>query len=237
MVVVNEEEFHSETQRAFDDYRLHGVTTTSPNRYIFGANRRLLNYLTAMRFFLDFSNSRVTRRFGSKIQERLQFQEACANAFDEVFAYRFTYKLRNFSQHCGLPIGVLSLDADLDEATNTTNHNFSIHFDPKSLLEEYDSWGKVKVDLEKLDQHLLVNPLLSEMTNELQKLSVLTIQFDYNEAKLAGEKIVRVLQGALELGGVPALGDFTPGDSDQHKFELEWPPLRMLEHLKLLSLK
>ena len=109
MVDRNEEEFFRHIGNSLTEYTRDGLEARSLNRYAFRANWQLANYLASIRFFLDFTETRVKRRFGKTSQQAQSFKRACSSAFDNTFAYRFLYKLRNYAQHCGLPVGPLDI--------------------------------------------------------------------------------------------------------------------------------
>src|SRR6476646_1442100 len=64
-----------------------------------------VNWLSAMRMFLDHQETDLTRRFGKLSPEFVAFKTATSAAYDSEVGYRFAYQLRNYVQHCGLPLG------------------------------------------------------------------------------------------------------------------------------------
>jgi len=60
-------------------------------------NRHFLNFLAAVRQFLDHTETRLKREYAKTPEVFGAFRKHIEAAFDGVFAYRFIYKLRNFS--------------------------------------------------------------------------------------------------------------------------------------------
>ncbi|MDO6600253.1 hypothetical protein [Tenacibaculum sp. 1_MG-2023] len=103
-------------------------------------NRVLQNYLSSVRMFVDHCDANLNRRFGKESAEYLNFKQTLSKFYDNNFEYRFIYKLRNFCQHCGLPVSDFSIDNYQDFIT------LELNFNSEYLLSEYDSW---KADLKK----------------------------------------------------------------------------------------
>lgn len=127
------------------------------------ADRRVLNVLTAMRTFLDHWETNLKRRHGKASPEVARFLTCCSQQFDTRFGYRFAYKLRNFAQHCGLPVGKIALTSRsrvylLDPQGGPTRRmtapsrerdEAELLLKRKELLERFDAWGPVAVDLKR----------------------------------------------------------------------------------------
>ena len=131
------------------------------NKHFLNLNRIFLNYLTSFRTLLDHIETTVKRKYVKSTKETTFFKEATAYLFDNFFAYRFIYKLRNYAQHCGLPIDEFSISA-----TKVTDDKFKteykIDFDCVTLLKKFNEWGPVRDDLKKYSK-ISVFPILDEM--------------------------------------------------------------------------
>jgi hypothetical protein len=106
--------------------------------------RLLVNFLTSMRLFVDHTQTRLTRRYGTDSEQMLVFKGATGRAFDTFPEYRLCYKLRNYVQHCRMPVWV-GQHSRL-EGTESV-HEVTIRCSPEQLLATYGEWGKVKADL------------------------------------------------------------------------------------------
>lgn len=119
-------------------------------------NRFVNNYLSSFRMFIDHVDIKIGRRFDKKSKEYSSFITMTNKAFDNNFSYRFLYKLRNFCQHCGLPITSFQVEG-LDNGSS-----FTFSFERDYLLNEYDGWSqKVKIDLKNGPKQIPINPILS----------------------------------------------------------------------------
>lgn len=133
------------------------------------ANRLFLNYLSSVRTFQDHAETFFHRKFGKDSNEFQEFKETTAFHFDNIFAYRFFVKLRNFSQHVGLPIHDISFKTE--RKGDRELHGFlAVEFNREKLLNEYSGWGKVKEDLQSQKAHFDVGPLIFDMTESLRSL-------------------------------------------------------------------
>jgi hypothetical protein len=72
-------------------------------------NRRLRSFFSEFRVFLDYTETKLKRRYGADSEQVNVFKTACSRQFDNSFAYRFVYKLRNYALHVNLPLNALSL--------------------------------------------------------------------------------------------------------------------------------
>jgi len=130
-------------------------------------NRLFLNYLSSIRTFIDHSETFIKRKFGANSDEAIEFIKITSYYFANFFSYRFFYKLRNYAQHCGLPLRNFNLST---QRTNDGGYLASseITFDPHELLKTYNEWGAVvKADLAIKEKPFPLAPLLEEMTKVL----------------------------------------------------------------------
>ena len=131
------------------------------NKHFLNLNRIFLNYLTSFKTLLDHIETTIKRKYGKSTKEVEIFKDATAYLFDNFFAYRFIYKLRNYAQHCGLPIDEFSISAKM-VSENKFTPEYLIDFNCINLLKKFTEWGKVKHDLEKYDK-ISIFPILDEM--------------------------------------------------------------------------
>lgn len=137
------------------------------------SNRLLLNYLTSIRTYIDHSSTFLTSNYGKKSKQLEKFQNLLSFNYDNNFCYRFFYKLRNYSQHCGVPIDNLTFKTEFDRATNQIHGQLNALFNPAKLLVNYDSWGTlVKADLHKMTGPFELSELRESMTSIMYNLNV-----------------------------------------------------------------
>ncbi len=134
-------------------------------------NRHFLNFLTAVRQFLDHTETRLKREYAENSEVLTVFRTSTATSFDGVFAYRFMYKLRNFSQHCGTPVGIVDFESKAIGNSGMTMHSLHLLFNAEQLLHDGgDLWGPVRADLRKLGSQFPVDPLPRGAMTELEAI-------------------------------------------------------------------
>lgn len=133
------------------------------------ANRLLLNYLSSIRTFLDHSEAFLKRKYADNSIYVAGYQKMTSVFFDNSFAYRFFYKLRNFAQHVGLPIDQVEFSSKYSP-NRQINGSLKITFNRDELLSSYKEWGKVKTDLQSMNEEFEVMPLVSEMSHNIREI-------------------------------------------------------------------
>lgn len=130
-------------------------------------NRMFLNYLSSIRTFIDHNETTIKGKFGKNSFEAKELKKITNNIYDKFFSYRFFYKLRNYSQHCGLPIEDIEISATKQEDGSYKGEG-KIEFSAKELLDNYKEWGTVKSDLEEYTS-FSVYPIIKEMETALDE--------------------------------------------------------------------
>ena len=134
------------------------VNPYSMDKFSIDTGRYFLNYLTAMRVFLDHTEARLKRKFGKESVEVERFKEVAAAEFDSRFSNRLFYKLRNYTQHCGMPPVSFKIENKIGEGVEVV---FTLN--KVALLENYSEWGSiVKADLQGLESDPKLFELISD---------------------------------------------------------------------------
>lgn len=179
MFIINFLEFNDLFKLTIQNLLKNGkpLLDEDPNELKFisrNANRLFLNFLSSGRTFLDHSETYLKRKYGKKSSEFLKFKKETNNQYDSSFEYRFVYKLRNYAQHCGLPINniIYSLDNEIQEKKYKRKINLSPIFDKEKLLKTYKDWGvKLKDDLKKKPSEIPVTSVLREYYKSMEVLN------------------------------------------------------------------
>lgn len=192
----------------------------------FKTSRLMLSFLSSVRTFLEHAQTSISRQYGKASEQFFYFKELTAHQFDNVFSYRFLYKLRNYTQHCGMP--------PVDFSVNIVpgaEMEIQLLFVRRVLLEEYSEWGGVlKKELESSVEPLYVFPLLKEHRNSIVGIYLdFYERFNSEKVSVSGKWICSFLSDAdpddkycfLEVGD-------TPPDSKEKSFRLEWIPTSMV---------
>lgn len=115
-------------------------------------NRHILNYLSSARTYIDH-----VARLLKKINLSEEFELKISNIYDGNFSYRFYSRLRNYSQHKGIPLTYVSC-----EVINNDVSKMIYAYDINFLMNDYNSWSSVKEDLKKFEGRKLDCLVVSE---------------------------------------------------------------------------
>lgn len=173
IVILNNNELilfvESEKQSLFEDSLSVVGDKENYYKHHLNLNRLMLNYLASFRMLIDHIETIIKRKFGKKSQQAKLFKQITNNIFDKYFAYRFFYKLRNYSQHCGIPIDDFEISATVLGADKFKTE-YKIEFSSEELLSNYKEWGAIlKNDLKSKDNFSLF-PLLEQMQTALDEI-------------------------------------------------------------------
>lgn len=162
---------------------------------LYSLSSLLDNFLSAFRAFDDRMSHDLSRRYGKTSLPYKTFKDALSFEFDNTFEYRFTYHLRNYSQHAGNPITNIRANARLENGVVISECIPT--FDSKALLERYKEWhSKVKADLAEINGEFSVEitvdmamascwqaycKLLQSIEKEIEAAANLILSYDYIE--------------------------------------------------------
>lgn len=186
------------------------------------ANRLILNFLSAVRTYLDHTETRLKREFGENSEEYKTFKTETSTAYDNNFSYRFLYKLRNFSQHCGLPTGSIHHNSTGDENGKTIN-TLTLSLVRDELLSKFDSWGTVKKELEQQDKTFDIIPLLESKAQILKEINEKINKPIYQRHQQAGHELMSLMFESQKVRGIPCLICAT-GTAENLKLTMQWFP-------------
>jgi hypothetical protein len=110
---------------------------------------RFDDLLSAFRRFTDRTSHALSQRYGSDSNELATFKNARSHEFDNNFAYRFSYHLRNYSDHKGAPVTRIKLGSRLGP-DGMVEHQFDVVFDSRTLLADYEWHHIVREDLQRI---------------------------------------------------------------------------------------
>jgi hypothetical protein len=202
-------------------------------QFNFEANRRFLSYLAAVRTYLDHTETRLKRHYGPG-EPFATFKKAKGLAYDGSFAYRFLYRLRNYGQHCGLPIGHIEVSASATTPGGSVERRATLGFDPRALLLRGGEkiWGKsVGGELAALSGVLDVEPIIQEVTAHLAEIESATLAAERPQLMKAAKPITTLFDEAHTAGGLPAAGILRPTGADTMNIEFARAPMRALTWL------
>jgi len=174
-VVINEKEvldFLNQSLQSLTSMSTswNSLTREDYSNVYLNTNRLLLNYLSSVKTFVDHLETFFNRKFGKESNEYLEFKKLLSLFYDNSFAYRFFYQLRNYTQHVGLPIHNINFKTDFDRENKSVKGTLKISFNRDKLLTDFKEWKKVKADLENQQAEFDLTPLLYEMTHNIMEI-------------------------------------------------------------------
>jgi hypothetical protein len=139
-------------------------------------NRHFLNYLSSMNTFLDQQSKFLSNYFGKDSDELKQFKDKTTDFFDNHFAYRLLYKIRNYTVHCGFSI--LSIKSSQEIVNNGTTKRITYipYFLREELLNNFDFGSVLKPELKKMDGNIKVYDLVNKSISLYQELDEIVIK-------------------------------------------------------------
>ncbi|MGY2096069.1 hypothetical protein [Pseudomonas simiae] len=164
LVIKAYRDYESFMKQCVEKVRMHAeLNQESLVDYSFEPAALVLNYLNAVRIFVDHFKMKISRSFGKSSEQLGEYQQLLKTEFDEYFSYRLLYRLRNYTTHCGLPLFHFEIKRVPGEHASIITL-----MKPKELLESFDEWGPdVTKDLSGMDSDIYVWPLLGENADSI----------------------------------------------------------------------
>lgn len=173
---------HSEYKKVLNRFSAlfeedHAIDWATARDMIVEVNRHVLNFLSAMKTFLDHTQTRLDRQFGKESSEFKQFKAVEYAAFDHHFSYRFVSKLRNYTQHCGMPLGNISANVVQDDPpVGTVMHIIDFYFDRDSLLTNFSEWSRhVEPELKAMPPQFPISEHIDRTMECLEKINAVVM--------------------------------------------------------------
>lgn len=134
-------------------------------------NRQALNFLSSVRTYLDHHETSISRRHGRNSENLKRFHKYCSDAYDSSFSYRFLYKLRNYAQHCGLPISHIEFsDALSEEDPPKRVHSLAVGISRDHVLRDFD-WEGLTAGVAAQSPIIDVNRHISRLMRDLDTIN------------------------------------------------------------------
>lgn len=134
------------------------------------ANRFLFNYLSSARTYLDHTEKYLKNKYGNDSFHFKEFKKFTNQLYDNFFDYRFIYKLRNYAQHCGLPINTITFSVDKDILKRKIN--VTPLFVKSILKKSYKEWGqKLNEDFAFQPEEISVRQIIGNYYKNISDLN------------------------------------------------------------------
>lgn len=123
---------------------------------------KLDDLFSSLKGFEDRTKSLISARYGKESKQLESFRTALSYEFDNEFAYRFCYNLRNYSQHKGSHIGQIKAVSKLIDGESIST--LTINLNGRKLLNQYSKWhSTVKLDLSNRTEDFDLIPLIEQL--------------------------------------------------------------------------
>jgi hypothetical protein len=204
---------------------------------VLNINRHLINFLSAVRMFLDHSETNLKELYGRDSEKARRFENACSDAYDNSFSYRFLYKLRNYAQHCGTPLGQVELGSKLvGTHPDVVQHLFAIRFSRDELLKRYKLWGKsLAEEIRNLPSKFDIVPHVKEMMKHLENINLTRFEDDLPELLQSAKFVQNLIIETKDKPGLPCILWFeeiirTPdGKPERLNLSMQWLPTHLVD--------
>lgn len=169
-------------------------------------NRLFLNYLSSFRTVIDHLNTRYSHLEHQGTSFFEDFKKITSSCYDTNFYYRFFYKLRNYVQHCGLPISYMN--ASEQPVNGLLTVTISMGFNREALLDNYDGWGTVKNDLQKQPERFDFFPCLQIFTRETDNINLVATSIELLVANESLSELNKIFDEVKKhcTDGLPFIG-------------------------------
>jgi hypothetical protein len=149
--------------------------------------------LRALRAMADRTAHSMSGRYGKDSEQHQAFKAACAFEYDNTFAYRFMYKLRNYSQHAASPFQIMRLSSGAPFGEGRAV--LALEFDPTQLLADSKDWGaRVKEDLQKMPGPIPVMLICEQLDASVKRIFLKTLLAQDLEITQATETVRQTAQ-------------------------------------------
>lgn len=213
-----------------EEYNKYGIDYVIMERMLLNINRHLLNYLSSVRTFLDHSEYNLVKRYSKNSQRYRDFKIICSSKFDNCFSYRFLYKLRNYAQHCGMPVENITIVSEKGKPqTKEILTSVIVELSRNTLLSKYDSWGKLKKEIENLPEIFEANKLVAEMMECLEDINLKCIEADYPVLINNAQFIKNFIVSTKGKDGVPGIFNLEELNQEGGQLKVEWVPVHLVD--------
>ncbi|CCH00541.1 hypothetical protein FAES_2532 [Fibrella aestuarina BUZ 2] len=168
------------------------------------SNRLLLNLLSSVRTYLDHTTTYLKRKYPKDSDQVKVFIKKTNELYDNNFEYRFIGKLRNYAQHCGLPMNGIDISIVLS-AENKRQLVIAPLFKMNALINDFDEWGsRLKEDFKVINYDLKALKIMAVYYDLMMELNQTVIEI---ESKALGDSISFLENFKHEYFSAEEIGD------------------------------
>lgn len=229
IVNLNYKDYKNVLNQYFEDFTNLPSTHISQMEHInLNINRHIMNFLSSASIYLAHHETNLKKRNGKNSKKVKLFEETCSNAYDNHFSYRFIYKLRNYTQHFGVPVGEISFKESLATDSSDIHHYLEVKFNRDELLK-YDKWGeKLKSEIQELPDTFEITPHITVMMKCIGKINFTLIEDDLPNLINSAEYVKQLITEIKDKTGTPYICRYEKLNGNKVKMHLEHIPFHLL---------
>lgn len=153
----------------------------------------LLNWVISTRFYLEVEREYIRSTHGTDSLQMGVFRAAASREFNAHAGYRFTYNLRDYAQHGGIPLSAMTV-----QASDGGGRRLVPHVTRDSLLATSFKWSKhARKIIDDSDGVIPLMPMIEDAMAGLDQIERAAVRMHISHAALA----VPTLQNAINRRG------------------------------------
>jgi hypothetical protein len=233
LVQLSYQEYQA-TVNAVADVFAAGPPQPHARKAFFDISAKLISWLSSTRRFLASAQTDVKQRYGRRSAEWSRVEAARQKEYVNNPSYRFTYKLRDYSDHCGQPPGRLHFSQRYDE-NDQPESVLQFLLDRDRLLQDYNRWEIVKKDLKRWPPEIEIGPhiqsTMGSLDNIMQELLKIEIPSMIAEAKFIQQLVAPVANKPGSIHVFRYESPFPPPGQQEPQVQLKRVPMELVEQM------
>ena len=237
ITLLNYENFLNVIIRYSNEYKKNPAMVNYPilEKVLLDINRHLINYLFSVRAFLDHTEYKLIKTYGGDSAKARNFKTACSLEYDNNFAYRFLYRLRNYSQHCSLPISELKFTSKEEPPFSGNIVSMLILKFNRNTLLSYNGWGStVEREIRALPEEFNVVPLVASFWKSLEAINQTLINDNLAELVQSAQYVEKLINEVKGKDRTPIIFTLTRNNKISNVNILNIP-FHLIEYVKALK--
>jgi hypothetical protein len=198
-------------------------------------NRTFANFLTALRLYRDHTLTRLSRSYGRRSNEREHFAQSWNAAIQNHFPFGFTWALRDYVQHCGLPFDVASVRAQSPETGEGRIVEVGLH--RGHLLERYNRWGHLEAKIRTLPPTIKIEHFLKPALDRFLELDKSLTHYEQPALTALGRALITLLRPGFADGAWPGTAGVKDDTLPTGLVDFHLTPVPVLAELGLASIE
>jgi hypothetical protein len=139
---------------------------------IYSINRRIINLLTTCRLYKDQVCHNIHTIYGSESTQVSEFKKQSHSEYDSVFGYRVMEAMRNYAQHCDLPIKEISNQHQWIETSDGKRRKYTVKLlvDVASIAQNGNFKASVLKELKSQGSLVELTPLIRQYIESIGRI-------------------------------------------------------------------